>query len=1127
MRERLSRRDFTFLGICLALAALSVALIVRYFDSAFPQASIDFRFDRNASRAVAERFLATQHLATKDMKHAVRFDSDDAARIFLERSVGLARANALTRGGVHIWSWHHRWFRPLVEEELSVDVAPTGEIIAFAHRIPEDRAMPSTRDPRLVVLAFLQQIHVDPAALRLVEQSRRDLPHRVQRIFTFESIGTRPANAAYRHTVTLDGDLVTGYAQRVKVPEAWLRSYREMRSKNGAAGNVDLIFLAATMIAAVVVFIARLRRGDLRLKFLLGIGIAAIVLVGGSALNSVPSALASYETTESFPGFVARLLLFEVVMPSIGTAMFLIVICGAGEVLYRERHPQQLAIPRLGTWKSLDSKRVFLSLILGYALVAIFVAYQVVFYVVAQKYGAWAPAEVPYDDLLNSAVPWLAVVFAGFFPALSEEFLSRAFSIPFIEKLVHSRVAAIVLAGFIWGFGHATYPNQPFWIRGVEVGMAGVAAGFIFTRFGLLPLLIWHYTIDAVYTATLLFASGNAYYIASAALASLVFAIPLLLSIASYLRNGGFAPDDDLSNATLPMHPPPEAEPASVVVETELPPPVRVTRVRLALCVVVVIAAAIAFAFAPASPDDAIDYRTPEETAKDIATAHLRRLAPGPLPKRVIATPVEGFRSWDAGSSREEGGTPGGFDSIAATYLVQHGLTASQLVNVFRYRIEAANWVVRFFTPMQKDEWFVEVDPRIGRAVGHHRYQDERRPGAQLPQPLALALAEQSFATYGLDPRAFVLKEALSFQQPARRDWLFHFEERTPIAAQAFRRVSVRVAGAQVTQFNKHVHVPDSVYREATTQTLLNVVLFALKLAGAVAILSLIIAGLVSASRRRGLPWRRALRWTAIAAIVPIATTAAQYEQMLFGYSTSVAWPTFRIALATDFIISVAKQLGLIFLAIAGIEAVVPHAWSFFTRQGRARFGRSAVVATLTALSIAVVVEVASRAIAHAFPAAASVDFNVPDEVALPLPALLIAARAALTALAGSAAVALFASAARRRVAIITVVTVFCAALDPTVTNAQAPVMLAHALVIAALVWAIARYVLDANPLAWPLVLFVGTTLSGAATLLQNHRADLVANGVALLLLAAAVATWAGVPGNAASRNGAPREADA
>src|SRR5436305_9344134 len=237
-------------------------------------------------------------------------------------------------------------------------------------------------------------------------------------------------------------------------------------------------------------------------------------------------------------------------MQGVGMGMFLMVICGSGEVLYRQRLPNQLAMPRLWTRRALASKRVFRSFVLGYALVAFFLAYQVVFYLVAGHFGAWSPAEVPYDEMLNTAFPWIAVLFAGFFPALSEEFMSRAFSIPFFEKIFRSRLFAILLAGFIWGFGHATYPNQPFFIRGLEVGLAGVLLGFLMFRFGVLPLLIWHYTVDAIYTALLLFRSGNTYYIVSAGVASLVFAIPMLVSIALYFRNRGFIPDDDLTNAT-------------------------------------------------------------------------------------------------------------------------------------------------------------------------------------------------------------------------------------------------------------------------------------------------------------------------------------------------------------------------------------------------------------------------------------------------------------------------------------------------------------------------------------------------------------------------------------------------
>ncbi|HEV7768984.1 MAG TPA: CPBP family intramembrane glutamic endopeptidase [Thermoanaerobaculia bacterium] len=1104
-RQRLSESDWILIAICIALVLSSVALIVRYFQAAFPQAAIEFKVDRNTSEPIAARLLKAQRIDVREMKHAARFDSDDEARIFLERSLGLEEANGVMAENVHVWSWHHRWFRPLVEEEYSVDVAPTGEIVGFRHRIPEDRAAPppSAKPP----VEFLRSIGVDIGDLNLIEQSERRLPKRVQRIFTWESSSIRPAGAQYRHVVTVDGDRVTSYAQSLKVPDAWKREYSEMRSKNRAAGQVDLLFNGALMVGAIVIFISRLRRGDLPLRFLLGIGAACVLLVGASAINEMPAQLAYYDTTSSYAKFLGDVA-FQSALQSVGMAMMLIVICGAGEVLYRERLPKQLAMPRLLTPKALSSRRVFLSMILGYTLVPMFMAYQVVFYLTAHRFGAWAPAEVPYDDILNSALPWVAVVFAGFFPAFSEEFLSRAFAIPFLQRFVRSRFVAIVFAAFIWGFGHAAYPNQPFWIRGVEVGLAGIVAGLLMERFGLLPLLVWHYTIDAVYTATLLFASGNTYYIVSAAIASLLFAIPLIVSIALYLRNRGFVPDDDLTNATMPTSPP-DPHPEVAIVAAQFPAPKRVSRKRIAICVVLMIAAGVAFYVRPTTTDDVIDYRITGEQAKAIArtgVARSERFA------YVIAAPVEGFRSWNPGSGREEGGSPGDFDDIAATWLMRKGMSVDKMLDLFRNRIEAGTWIVRFFTPLSKEEIFVEVDPRTSRVISYHKYQDERNDAPSLPQNIAQALARRAFVTFWLDEKDFELKETLSFQQPRRRDWLFHFDEKTPLAPNANRRVTVRIAGNAVTQFNKTIHVPDSVYREATTQTFLNLILLVLKIAGMVALLALVIAGLIMATRSHGLPWRRALRWTLMLSVIPIAAFVVQAESLLFNYSTTVAWETFAVSLVTSFVRTVGLQVGLMFLALAGLEAAVPYALSLATREGRARFGRSAAVAALMTISIATIVQTLEQFLALAMPSMASVSLSAPSEIATPFPAVIETLQGVFLAIIVAAAVALYSTAIRKHTALVTILGVFCASIDPMVTLDQTPLMLARAIASALLVWVVAKYVLDGNPLAWPLAVFVSLLVQTAAALLQNHRPDLIGNSIALIVFAVAAVVWAATP---------------
>src|SRR5262245_26506069 len=126
MTDRLDAGDRRFLLICLLVTGASLWIGIRYFYPAFPEASIDFRGTRESSAPIAVRFLEAQGVTLAGYRHAARFQYDEDAKVFLERELGLERANAVMARELKLWRWGHRWYRPLEREEVQVEVAPSG-----------------------------------------------------------------------------------------------------------------------------------------------------------------------------------------------------------------------------------------------------------------------------------------------------------------------------------------------------------------------------------------------------------------------------------------------------------------------------------------------------------------------------------------------------------------------------------------------------------------------------------------------------------------------------------------------------------------------------------------------------------------------------------------------------------------------------------------------------------------------------------------------------------------------------------------------------------------------------------------------------------------------------------------
>src|SRR2546430_13342361 len=228
------------------------------------------------------------------------------------------------------------------------------------------------------------------------------------------------------------------------------------------------------------------------------------------------------------------------------------LVLPGGEPLYRSYRPDRMQLSKSFTLRGLRSKEFFSSAVVGLALAAAHIGFIFAFYMVGSNYGVWAPQDLSYSDAVNTSFPWIAGVAIGLMASTSEEFLFRLFAIPFVERVTKSRVLAVILPAFSWSFLHSAYPQEPGYIRGLEVGIIGVVAGMVMLRWGMLATLILHYNVDVSLVGMLLIRSNSLYFKISGVVVGAAALAPLALACISYLTRGGVENAEDLLDCAAP-----------------------------------------------------------------------------------------------------------------------------------------------------------------------------------------------------------------------------------------------------------------------------------------------------------------------------------------------------------------------------------------------------------------------------------------------------------------------------------------------------------------------------------------------------------------------------------------------
>ncbi len=1125
--ERLSGKDLRVLLLWVLLGLAGAGVASKYFFAAFPEAAVDFRVSRPAAVEAARRFLVAQGQKVEGYQSSIVFALDEDAKTYLEREVGLEQANRLMASEVGVWYWDVRFFRPLQKEEFKVRISPAGRAVGYEHIVEEARpgAQLEQEAARAKADQFLRASYAANLAAYdyLPEEANKiEKPKRRDWRFTWERRGfkapARENGAPYRLRVTLQGDEIGGAEEFLKVPEAWKRDFERLRSSNIFYQIMAEVFLVLLFAGMTWMLYELSRRGLVHWRWALAAGLLVAFLLFISDLNEWPLTRAAYDTNTSYSGFFLERTGLAL-LSSLAVALLLMVLpLAAGEPLYRRDHPKKLRLAAAFTLPGIRSKEFFRSSVIGVSMAAAHIGFAVLFYLIGRHFGVWAPQDIKYTNVVSTALPWVYPLTIGVFAATSEEFLFRLFSIAFLLRFTKSRWVAVILPAFIWGFLHSAYPQEPGYIRGIEVGLIGIVAGVVMLRWGILTTLIWHYTVDAFLISLFLLRSESTYFRVSGAIVGAAALIPLAIAGAFYLARRGFEPDEALVNRADPLVET-AAAPAKAEVATQAQGYEALDRRAVALLAAAAVLGAILLVGVKAKSigDFArlqIDAREAAARADDV----LRQRKLDPRTYKHAATIVDTFNLFANEYLRRQVGMDG-------------------VNRIYQEKVPSVFWRVRYFRDSQKEEYAVILRTDGALHSVHHELE-EKAAGAALSKEDAMARAEAYLRQEKkLDLTKWKLVEAVSDKRPARTDHTFTWEEiaplgdgfaaepdkklRSTVAEPAHARIEVQVQGEEVSRYRIFVKIPEQWQRWQSERTLGLIVhtVWRYVFAVALGITALVIFFMnLKTPSAASIPWRRLLGWAAWGLLAALVTTVNALPQVLAMYPTEFSLKKYMAIIAISWLVLV-SVIGSALFFLFGL------AWFYLSRAfGEARlpswtgmpaaYYRDALLVALGGSIALMGLDRLPYLLARLWPTARrALDAGAPLELATYVPAAqsiggTVSHSLFLTGLVALVAGFVAACVRPRWLRVLLVVLAALAMVGSWGSPAHfAKQALLNLIALGVLWWGVTR-VVRFNLLGYFLLVATMTLLRGALELLQQPNSFFRANGYAVVAFLLALLIW-------------------
>jgi hypothetical protein len=554
--------------IVLMLVAVGIAGFVGFrqlHPVAFPEYAIDLQVTPEQAADRSTEYL--RDVVGVDVSGYSRTTvwGDNPARAYLEQEFGVERTAAIGRE-VGLWGFVTRYVDPEETEDIRVQMAPDGRVMAYQRLIDDDE--PGARLKRDQALEIAEAARRDLVLLRgdwqLIDSSKTDQSARRDWTFTWKCtdlplVTTRPDGrdlGAIVVQVTVHGDHGDLVFPSVRPAPGWAQDHDRVNATKQFVSDIDWFvgFYALIPVALIVCLYFWGQRG-LQWRTVLVLALVAGLVQALDVVNQLPIAMFQYDESTSWLAFLAS----RIGESAFGSMWEILLFGLAGEALYRRCFPRHLTLRASFGWRGLMTRSAAVALSVGTLVGILNGAFQTVYYILGAPVGFWSPVNTRYYDVVNALVPWLQPLPDAYDAPAREDFHYRLFAIPllylfFVLVLRRERLSlwlAIVPTAFVWGFAHTNYPHEPFYARGLEIGLVGIVAGWLMVRYGILAALAAHFTFDALSGA---YSIENAGSVWVSLLAYGIVAIPLAVATVAVIRarvRGGFVEEAGLLNEEL------------------------------------------------------------------------------------------------------------------------------------------------------------------------------------------------------------------------------------------------------------------------------------------------------------------------------------------------------------------------------------------------------------------------------------------------------------------------------------------------------------------------------------------------------------------------------------------------